>query len=66
MWLFLKERFLAHRLHAEYEAIVDAETSEGSKDMLDQGNLHRRVSQGGASLGTGDLCHMGGDARHIG
>jgi transposase len=22
VWLFLKERFLSHRLHAEYEAIV--------------------------------------------
>jgi transposase len=23
VWLFLKERFLSHRLHADYEAIVD-------------------------------------------
>jgi transposase len=24
VWRYLKERFLSHRLHAEYEAIVDA------------------------------------------
>jgi transposase len=24
VWLFLKERFLSHRLYAEYEAMVDA------------------------------------------
>jgi transposase len=24
VWLFLKERFLSHRLHADYDAIVDA------------------------------------------
>jgi transposase len=24
VWLYLKERFLSHRLHADYEAIVDA------------------------------------------
>jgi transposase len=24
VWLYLKERFLSHRLHADYDAIVDA------------------------------------------
>ena len=24
LWLYLKERFLSHRLHADYDAIVDA------------------------------------------
>jgi transposase len=24
VWLYLKQRFLSHRLHADYEAIVEA------------------------------------------
>jgi transposase len=39
VWLFLKECFLSHRLHAEYEAIVDAACKAWRRPTAEGGRI---------------------------
>ena len=39
LWLYLKERYLSHRLHADYEAIVDAACDAWNTLCADTGRI---------------------------
>ena len=39
VWLYLKERFLSHRLHADYDAIADAASRAWNRLVADAGRL---------------------------
>ena len=39
LWLHLKERFLSHRLHADYDAIVDAACTAWQRLRADTGRI---------------------------
>ena len=39
VWLHLKERFLSHRLHADYDAIADAASKAWNRLLADAGRL---------------------------
>jgi hypothetical protein len=39
VWLYLKERFLSHRLHADYRAIVDATCAAWNALLAQAGRL---------------------------
>ena len=39
VWLHLKERFLSHRLHADYDAIVEAASSAWNNLAAETGRL---------------------------
>ena len=39
LWLYLKERFLSHRLHDDYEAIVDAACAAWRRLKADSGRV---------------------------
>ena len=39
VWLYLKERFLSHRLHADYDAIADAASRAWNRLIADAGRL---------------------------
>ena len=39
VWLYLKERFLSHRLHADYDAIVDAACRAWSRLAAEAGRI---------------------------
>ena len=39
VWLYLKERFLSHRLHADYDAIVDAASHAWNQLCTQAGRL---------------------------
>lgn len=39
VWLYLKERFLSHRLHADYDAIADAACQAWNRLTADAGRL---------------------------
>jgi transposase len=39
VWLYLKERFLSHRLHADYDAIVDAACDAWNRLIGEAGRL---------------------------
>ena len=39
VWLYLKERFLSHRLHADYEAIADAASLAWNRLCAEAGRL---------------------------
>ena len=39
VWLYLKERFLSHRLHADYDAIADAASQAWNRLVADAGRL---------------------------
>ena len=39
VWLYLKERFLSHRLHADYEAIVDAACGAWNRLIAETGRI---------------------------
>jgi transposase len=39
VWLYLKERFLSHRLHADYDAIVEAASQAWSRLAQETGRL---------------------------
>lgn len=39
LWLYLKERFLSHRLHADYEAIVDAACNAWNRLLAETGRI---------------------------
>lgn len=39
VWLFLKERFLSHRLHADYDAVADAASKAWNRLRAEVGRL---------------------------
>lgn len=39
VWLYLKERFLSHRLHADYDAIVEAASAAWNRLVAEVGRL---------------------------
>jgi len=39
VWLYLKERFLSHRLHADYDAIVDAACQAWNRLKAETGRI---------------------------
>lgn len=39
VWLYLKERFLSHRLHADYDAIADAAALAWNRLAAETGRL---------------------------
>ena len=39
VWLYLKERFLSHRLHADYDAIADAASQAWTRLVAETGRL---------------------------
>jgi transposase len=39
VWLYLKERFLSHRLHADYDAIADAASRAWNRLIAEAGRL---------------------------
>jgi transposase len=39
LWLYLKERFLSHRLHPDYEAIVDAACDAWKRLLAEAGRI---------------------------
>ena len=39
VWLYLKERFLSHRLHDDYDSIVDAACDAWNRLMADTGRI---------------------------
>lgn len=39
VWLYLKEWFLSHRLHADYDAIVDAASAAWNRLIADTGRI---------------------------
>lgn len=39
VWLYLKERFLSHRLHADYDAIVDAACEAWNRLRAEAGRI---------------------------
>lgn len=39
VWLYLKERFLSHRLHADYDAIVEAASQAWSRLVRETGRI---------------------------
>ena len=39
LWLYLKERFLSHRLHDDYDAIVDAVCKAWNRLVADTGRV---------------------------
>ena len=39
VWLHLKERFLSHRLHADYDAIADAASQAWSRLVAEAGRI---------------------------
>ena len=39
VWLFLKERFLSHRLHADYDAIADAACRAWNRLVAEAGRI---------------------------
>ena len=39
VWLYLKERFLSHRLHADYDAIADAAPKAWNRLIAETGRL---------------------------
>ncbi|MGE0699235.1 MAG: transposase [Hyphomicrobiaceae bacterium] len=39
VWLYLKERFLSHRLHANYDAIADAASQAWNRLVAEKGRL---------------------------
>lgn len=39
VWLYLKERFLSHRLHADYDAIADAACNAWNRLRAETGRL---------------------------
>jgi putative transposase len=39
VWLYLKERFLSHRLHDDYDAIVDAACAAWNRLLADTGRI---------------------------
>jgi transposase len=39
LWLYLKERFLSHRLHADYEAIIDAACNAWNRILAETGRI---------------------------
>lgn len=39
IWLYLKERFLSHRLHADYDAIADAASQAWSRLVAEAGRI---------------------------
>jgi transposase len=39
VWLYLKERFLSHRLHADYEAIAEAASAAWNRLVAETGRL---------------------------
>ena len=39
VWLFLKERFLSHRLHASYDAVADAASKAWNRLRAEVGRL---------------------------
>lgn len=39
VWLYLKERFLSHRLHADYDAIVEAASQAWGRLVTEAGRL---------------------------
>ena len=39
VWLYLKERFLSHRLHADYDAIAEAASSAWNRLTAEAGRL---------------------------
>ena len=39
VWLHLKERFLSHRLHADYDAIADAASQAWNRLVAEAGRL---------------------------
>ena len=39
VWLYLKERFLSHRLHDDYEAIVDAACDAWQRLLAEAGRI---------------------------
>lgn len=39
VWLYLKERFLSHRLHADYDAIAEAASQAWNRLVAEAGRL---------------------------
>ena len=39
VWLYLKERYLSHRLHTDYDAIVDAACAAWKRLLAEAGRL---------------------------
>jgi len=39
LWLYLKQRFLSHRLHADYEAIVDSADCAWNRLIAEAGRI---------------------------
>lgn len=39
VWLYLKQRFLSHRLHADYDAIVDAAATAWNRLRAETGRI---------------------------
>ena len=39
VWLYLKERFLSHRLHADYDAIADAACNAWNRLVAEAGRI---------------------------
>ena len=39
VWLYLKERFLSHRLHADYDAIADAACAAWNRLVAEAGRI---------------------------
>jgi transposase len=44
IWLYLKERFLSHRLHTDYEAIADAASAAWNQLVAETGRLNSLCS----------------------
>ena len=44
VWLYLKERFLSHRLHADYEAIARAASKAWNRLIAEAGRLKSLVT----------------------
>jgi len=44
VWLYLKERFLSHRLHDDYEAIVDAACRAWRRLTAETGRIKSRCT----------------------
>ena len=44
VWLYLKERFLSHRLLADYDAIVDAARNAWDRLLAESGRIKSRCS----------------------
>jgi transposase len=39
LWLYLKERYLSHRLHDDYDAIIDAACAAWNRLLADTGRI---------------------------